>query len=336
MTDDRYLIAKQGFLAVEFFFIVSGYLLANSAAKRDKIEDCTLGVDTIQFILHKIGIVFPYFISAWFIAFVSKCFIYQYSIVDIYYNLLYSIWELMFLRMSGIYHFQSIGHTWYISAMFIVMILIYPLNKALKDRFQLIIVPFITIIGYGFISHNYKDVNIAYVWGGGGVCYMALPRAFLAISLGCLCYAAADFLDRINFTEKGRVAFTVIECFLWLFVFSHILFFYREKLDLVNVLFIAIATTVSFSSKSYLSQIVCGDFFSSLGKLSLTLYLNHFIVTKYVSIVAKPLNLTDIQKITVYLIGAMMMGVIGLVVGDCVKEFYNKYKFKLVKQMIIN
>ncbi|OFB62600.1 acyltransferase family protein [Synergistes jonesii] len=167
VSNSEYLIGKYGFVSSEFFFIVSGYLLAHSTAKKDKIESNMLGVDTIHFILHKIQIIFPYFVSAWFIAFVSKCFIYKYGIADIYYNLIYSIWELMFLRMSGIYHFQSIGHTWFISAMFIVMIVIYPLNKALKDKFQLIIVPFITIIGYGFMSHNYKNIDISYSWGGG-------------------------------------------------------------------------------------------------------------------------------------------------------------------------
>ena len=288
------------------------------------------GEDTIKFIYHKITIILPYFFFAWFVAFVIKSFIFHYSTTVICYNLLHSVWELLFLRMSGIYHVQSIGHTWFISAMLIAMFVIYPLNKALKGTFQLIITPLITIIGYGYMSHNYQTVNVAYVWNG--ICFMALIRAFLAMSLGCACYTIVGHFNKIKLNDKGKTILTIIECLLWLFVLLYIFLLYERNSDFIIILLITIALIISFSDQSYLNKIINSSIFTLLGKLSLTIYLNHFIVTKIANVM--PMELTNMQRIIIYIVGSTAMGIIGLIGGEWLQNTFNAIVQKLKKQLI--
>ena len=62
-----------GYIAVDFFFVVSGYLMAVSMEKRmtrQSQKPVPLGQDTVSFLLHKAGGIFPYYVVVFVLTFI--------------------------------------------------------------------------------------------------------------------------------------------------------------------------------------------------------------------------------------------------------------------------
>ena len=56
---------KYGYIGVEFFFIVSGYLLAKQTLNHKKVEDKELGSETSKYIWKKVKSLFPYIFATY-------------------------------------------------------------------------------------------------------------------------------------------------------------------------------------------------------------------------------------------------------------------------------
>lgn len=118
-----------GYLAVEFFFISSGCLLANSAEKRN--NNLNIGKDTWEFIKHKfIGLV-PEVYVAWLLFFSIQAISLRWSIYQIIKNIVGGIPELLFIHYvtTGKNLFCCNGVYWYISALLVGCEILYPLLK---------------------------------------------------------------------------------------------------------------------------------------------------------------------------------------------------------------
>ena len=57
-ADSNFLRCTNGAIAVEFFFILSGFLMAKSA-KRKLRENAPIGLDSARFIIKKYASIFP-------------------------------------------------------------------------------------------------------------------------------------------------------------------------------------------------------------------------------------------------------------------------------------
>ena len=119
---------KGGSIAVDFFFVVSGVMMARNAAKKAYEEN--LGIDTFEFMKKKILRFMPDIYVAWVIAFVVKHWHFV-SWKQVVKDLFASIWELLFLTNTGIVGYSpndasylSNDATWYISAMILSMLLL--------------------------------------------------------------------------------------------------------------------------------------------------------------------------------------------------------------------
>ena len=62
MVQDRSVaLFRGGWLAVELFFVISGYLMVHSATKTAH-DPAQIGRETFQFVVHKISRLFPYYL----------------------------------------------------------------------------------------------------------------------------------------------------------------------------------------------------------------------------------------------------------------------------------
>ncbi len=128
-----------GAIGVEFFFIVSGVFLASSE-ESSKETQTSLGQDTFQFMKKKILSFMPDIYIAWGIAFVVEH-LNKFSFHDIIRDGITSIWELLFLTEAGFTGYISNRVTWYISAMLLAMLFIFPLMRKYGETFYYIIAP---------------------------------------------------------------------------------------------------------------------------------------------------------------------------------------------------
>lgn len=104
-----------GNLCVEFFFIISGYLMMVSIDRKNKDgRSETIGVETTKFLQRKISALMPEYLLAWVVSF---CVIYiakdlsRSGAMDL---LVRSIWEMLFLKMTGLNGPNVNGVVWYI------------------------------------------------------------------------------------------------------------------------------------------------------------------------------------------------------------------------------
>lgn len=157
-------IMHLGFLGVEFFFIVSGYLML---CKADNVDNANLGESTLSFIVRKISIFLPYYVIAWIIGF-SISHINNFSLKVILKDFIMSFFAIMQLEMAGFKTYQVLGPTWYLSSMLLSMLLLYPLALKFKRNYTLLIAPIIAIICYGYLSVNIgKLATITQICAGG-------------------------------------------------------------------------------------------------------------------------------------------------------------------------
>ena len=260
-----------GAIAVEFFFITSGYLMAVSAFKRGRKKDIVS--DTWNFIGKKFKALFPYVL----IAFLSI------SIVNIIfksnniYNWITSIWDLFLLRMTGIKTARINKVAWYLSAMLLSMLIIYPLLRKYKKKYSTFIAPIIVIFLAGYMSHQYGDLGEPMQWVG--FCYKGLLRAFLELNIGVILYEVVSYFKKVKLTNLGHNLITFLEVFCFTIVFMISQFLEKgNKLDYIVLVILTVGIGIAFSEKSKFYSFCCNKFFYYLERLSVPIFLNQMAV----------------------------------------------------------
>ena len=323
------LLVKGDFLAagrigVEFFFLTSGYLMAKKALNK-KEDISNIGIETTKYIWKKIKSFFPYIIVPFIITFFVKN-IYQPS------KIVNSIWNLLLLDMSGVKSTAVLGQTWYISAMLISMLILYPLIRKYKSTFTHIIAPIIVIGIGGWMSHKYGTISgpTAYV----NFIYKGLLRAIFEISLGTIIYEFAQKTKKFNFTKLGEWLLTIIEIvgFVSIFFISNIKNA-TYKYEFVMILILTISISLAFSEKTAFYNISNNKFCYYLEKLSLPIYLNHIwiilLVKKYL------VNYNFTIKVCVSIILTIIFSIFIMYVIEIVQKILDKKRDKIKKLFII-
>ena len=138
----------RGYIADEFFFMVSGFFVAFAVMQSVKSDSKTgWSIKYVGKRIRKIAI--PYYF-AWLLCFIAGR-ITQYMLeghVNIVSDLLNSIYELTFLEMFGFtkgLYSNSLG--WFFSALIIAIIIICPLIRRLKKSYIYYVAPIVALFG---------------------------------------------------------------------------------------------------------------------------------------------------------------------------------------------
>ena len=203
MVQDRSVaLFRGGWLAVELFFVISGYLMVHSATKTAH-DPAQIGRETFQFVVHKISRLFPYYLFSYAVSFIYMH-LFQpvtYTPVQLLKEMAKSIIPFFFLNLSGLDGYEVVGATWYISAMILAMMFIYPLLLKNRNYFLWVFSPLVAVIGYGIIRHEGFQTT---TWNG--FYYGGMLRAFAGLCLGACTYVAAEWLGRKAVLRGGGCA----------------------------------------------------------------------------------------------------------------------------------
>ncbi len=264
--------------SVEFFFLVSGFLMAQSA---DRVTDAKdrLGAETARFMTRKIKGLYPEFAVAWVMAFIvmhlaEKTF----SLTSIVKDFLTGLWELCLLRMSGLAGYRANVVTWYISAMILAMLVLYPLLIKYKDTFFVIAAPCISIFLLGYMYQVFGNLNGGTAWEG--FYYRGLMRAFADLSLGCIAWKLCQAIKKYEYTRLARTIFSIIE--LGGYLFCLFLMSGRVSPDMSFVLLMVffICVPITFSHAAVTAGLFDNRLCYFLGKASFSLYIGHIFWVK--------------------------------------------------------
>lgn len=258
-----------GYLGVEFFFIVSGLFMAASTLKLGKES---LGKDTFDFMKRKICGLMPHVYVAWIIAFAAEH-IGKFQIKIIFKDLARSLWELCMVTETGLKGYKANAVSWYLSAMLLAMLLIYPLMKKYKDTFFYIMSPLGFLFIMGITCHEFTKLGGPHAWFGLG--YKAMARAIMGILFGCICFKAGYALSKQKLTKLGRIGISVIEICLYFFSILYMYISDGSKYDWFIVVFLGIAITLSYSQAGIVTDYMTHKCFSWLRTYSFSLYLGH-------------------------------------------------------------
>ena len=172
-----------GYLAVEFFFLTSGYFMAESIRKNGENP---LAPSAGGYVWHKIKPLCLPFITSFLVAFIIRQFILKATLFEVIKNFFLGIYEMLFLQMSAIKTGRAYnGPGWYISSMILGIAILYPVFKKYKTYIFSFGALLISVLCYGFINQTADSLNIADTWHG--LTYIGNIRAIAGLSLGVFC-----------------------------------------------------------------------------------------------------------------------------------------------------
>ena len=184
-----YRLFAKGYIAVEFFFIVSGFLFAQSLAKRPYQKD-TLIQDSMGFMKRKFGTFFPYHLFFFVVCFCYTAVIQRWNPELMLSHLLLAAPDLALIQMGGISSLSLLRYEWYVSVMLMVMFLLTPLAIRWRKLFLYYLCPILFVGLTGYLYQQYHTLNVSRDWNG--LFYVGLLRAAAEIALGCIGYAVYE------------------------------------------------------------------------------------------------------------------------------------------------
>lgn len=272
-----------GYFGVEFFFLISGFLMARhifnkrEAIEAGEIKDFDLGKDTGRYWLKKFMGIFPYhvfsFVLLMFVrVFTRELFDEVEGVIQFFFE---SIPEFFFLQKFGFTYTNVDVIEWYISAMLIAIMIIYPLAFRFYSMFSRVIAPVGSLWILGILMYNYGTFSDQDRWLGFG--YACVFRAIAEISLGVSAFEFSRIISYIHHSDRARNVLTVCEAFGFLLAVGYSFSSYNKSYDVHVLIFMAISVALSFSGLTKGNELFSNKVIFFLGKMSLPIYLCQLI-----------------------------------------------------------
>lgn len=256
-----------GYIAVEFFFLLSGIFLAQSAQRKQDLSLREKADASIGYFFQRYRRLYPHYLFTILCMAVIRIFVIKNLTVGKWLST--GISEILMIQSAGTGKQLSFVF-WFSSAMIMASFLCYFLrvwNASVCNIFF----PFVSVGIYSSLLQKYASFNVtfsfSFLFSDG------FWRALAGIMLGCMCYEVIRYLKKYDLTGRKKL-FTVIEILL-LSTILVLLYLprYREKNYTLLLLFAAFLVII-FSQTSYLTDLLNNRFSQYLGKISYAVYLN--------------------------------------------------------------
>lgn len=272
-----------GYLAVEFFFLVSGYFMAESIRKNGENP---LASSAGGYVWHKIKPLCLPFITAFFVAFIIRQFILKATLFEVIKNFFLGLYEMLFLQMSAIKTGRAYnGPGWYISSMILSIAVLYPIFKKYRKYIFSVGALLISVLCYGFINQTAGISIVPSTWNN--ITYIGNIRAIAGLSLGVFCNECCHNFKSKKYvlTRPGKIIFSlagIVNLALLLGIMQFPLELnLTHGFDYVAVFLCFTLAFLIFSGLCQLPvkvQMILGKHRKFLAEASLLFYLNHRII----------------------------------------------------------
>ena len=275
--------------AVEFFFLLSGYLMARHV---EKPMQGTLGRDTWAFLKKKIGSFYPVYLIAFVLNVIIRIIINRITASRLSFS--FFLWDILLLRETGLQGpFDTgtvIGSSWYLMAMILAMAILFPLLRKKTDFFLHVIAPLVSVLIYGWFSETHGNLYYTLQFENG--ISLGTVRAIADILMGCFCYTLCSKLKDRKIQEAVPVKTLITICELC--CLCAVIYFSRcysaGQTDFLCVVFIMIILVGEFGEISYLNRFCSLVRTGWIREFSLALYISHFTCITVVNYMNYPLS----------------------------------------------
>lgn len=271
-----------GAIGVDFFFIVSGYLLAKKVASENRRKDTTpLYKSTWKFLLRKIQIFYPYLLTSFILLLIAQVIVGKWNT----FKYIDSLNDLFLLQGICVKSTRMVGGSWYLSCMILAMLFVYPMLKKYGKTFSCIITPLLITIWGGFLFNTEGSLRAWASWTGF-IC-VGLSKAVLEISLGCSVYDFSEYLRKIPFTNIAKILLGILQtAFFCIVIYMNALFDWVRPLDWMFILMLSVGIAIAFSDILPWTDFASNRLFLYLEQLSTPIFMNNFVGIKIVNSVS--------------------------------------------------
>lgn len=288
-----------GSLAVEFFFLVSGYLMMASVFKKNQSGKSTgTAKETLGFLKRKLYSFYPEVLVAWIVAFAFTCWALESNSKAIIKRFVDSFSESLLLYSFGVSWNTVNPATWYLSSMLICMAILYPLLRKFPCVMKYLVMPLSALFLLGWLCKNDGHPRNPTKWIG--FTYKGNLRALAELELGVLLFFSAQKIRKIPFNRLGKTLLTIIECCCYAAVVIYMFLETPSRRDLFFIGLLCLGISLSFSKQTLLSELPESKFVFWLGKFSFPLYLSHQFYAKGLNDLL-PAVYTNAQRMVIYL-----------------------------------
>ena len=253
-----------GYIGVEFFFVVSGYLMAKHVERKN--ENYTdlgmLADETWHYLIGKVKIFYKYYFSVIILqVIIQNILIRHEGLAKIAYGLFSSIptftLTFMGLNYKGVHLY--VGNTWYLSAMLIAIFILYPILLRHYKFSVEIVFPFIALFFLGYLVATNNEIAKWEEWSG--IAYFGVFRAVAEMALGGSLFQLSVYLTSNSkmLSSSKRLAKYIITmvkilCYAIVIVFAYGSIFgetFKPGFNLHALLFCSLGVLLSFSNAGY-------------------------------------------------------------------------------------
>ncbi len=227
--------------------------------------------------------------------------------------------ELLGVTQSGIGLMYN-SPTWYLSAMFIVMLPLSYLFLKNQNLYLYVLAPIAGLFSLSYLNYNWNEpVPIADSF------IICIVRAVCGILHGGIAWIIYEKLCGLAENKGLKVILTIVEAFLnAAFFYTWIFNGYTRETLFSSLLLLPFIVAIAFSGKSYISCLFKFRFMKCFASLSCTIFLNHF-AAMYVASALAPDENYFVQLILTELITAIF-STVNFITVKVVKCVWKKIK----------
>lgn len=317
------LCKRGGYIGVEFFGIVSGFLMCSgiNALADDVIKSSK------KFLICKIYRIFPmYAISSVLALIIRQSYLGKIGVLSRIKDVVNHLPEFFLLQSFGLSNFCGYYNspTWYLSAMLLVMYLLYPLLLKYYKEISYISFPLSLAIIGSLIQYN----------GGIGVTTLSTSewlllgdfRIMADMIMGISVYNVYALLSRIHFAFKMKIVGLIFSVLLYMYVFYFVWRDFDPKAGGVMLLILAVGILLSFTFGNFTWKGRGCEILNWLGEFSFPLYLNHRYWCWYINGVHQ--EWSSEQKIWFYWMASFISAFICQLICKYCTKFFKDYMQK--------
>ncbi len=316
---------NSGYLVVEAFFMISGYFMMRSLAKTNSDEP--VGLATGKFIAHKYKSIAFFLIPSAIIG----CWIYSYIIPretdEVIMQATLMLFEMIPMQVAGFFGFWTTGVSWYLSALFLGLLILFPLAYKFRSNFTLTVCPLIAILLYGYLGAIFNNLDVPNAWINHSV-NSGLLRGIAGIAAGCFLYECCERLKDKKVSWIGKGFFTVLEIIGWQYCIYVMHEHPRTAYDFVVCFLMFGLLLIGINRYSLLSYCIQFKWTRHLATISTVIYLNHYYWNMYLR--NEYPDMSDTKRMWIYLALIAVTSAVVFAIGRLSMFLWDRRKRKAV------
>lgn len=312
--------AQGWYIGVDFFFLLSGLFLMQSI---EKYTDCGEREEGQIIFLRKVKKLYPLYIISYSVSLVVTQIVNHTGIKEMVKTLSHSIGKIFCLEMAGmsIRGGYNLRGSWYVSALFIAILVILGLYFTEKHYFYYITAPLGVILFLGFFNQTYGTIHRTSDWLT--VTYSGVIRAVGVMLLGCICYKLGKCLSEKEFTSQKRLTLNIAEVVAFVLVIVASYYKAKSSFDFVYLVLCAVGVTLAYGVTGDCDNPGCKRLAWIGRNLSYPIYLNYLWIIGLIQGVG--VNLLTEQKLSLFVVSLTVICALVMGIEKMIKTAFRKY-----------